>query len=123
MIQIRADEKQQWPSWHIAASTTTFPDPEQDAKLAQVFQTLDEGIKEFNSTPEVAIRLLGTGELGCHYTEEDAREWLKDAEFAKTSRGVNPAVMQGVAKVLQGAGVVDQGIRITDGDGVIGVTQ
>ena len=112
-----------WPSWHIAASSSTFPDPEKDEKLAQVFKTLDEGIEEFNSTPEVAVQLLGTGELGCHYTEEDAREWLKDAVFVKTTRGVDDTMMENVIKVLQGAGVVDHQVRITQGDGVVGIAQ
>jgi mannosyl-oligosaccharide alpha-1,3-glucosidase len=112
-----------WPSWHIAASSSTFPNPEKDERLAQVFETLDMGIKHFNSTPEEAVRLLGTGELGCHYTEEDAREWLKGAEFAKSTRGVDPNVMEGVVKVLQGAGVVDSETTISKGDGVVGLVR
>jgi mannosyl-oligosaccharide alpha-1,3-glucosidase len=112
-----------WPSWHIAASSSRFPNPEKDERLAQVFETLDQGIKQFNSAPEEAVRLLGTGELGCHYTEEDAREWLKGAEFAKNTKGVNPDVMESVVRVLQGAGMVDVGTRIRDGDGVVGLAQ
>ena len=112
-----------WPSWHIAASSSTFPNPEKDERLAQVFQTLDEGIKQFESKPEDGVRMLGTGELGCHYTEEDAREWLKGAEFTKTTRGVDRHVMQSVIKVLQGAGVVDSETTIRTGDGVVGLAQ
>jgi alpha 1,3-glucosidase len=112
-----------WPSWHIAASSSTFPSPEKDERLAQVFQTLDAGIKQFNSKPEEGVRMLGTGELGCHYTEEDAREWLKGAEFASSTKGVNPEVMESVVKVLQGAGVVDSKTTIRDGDGVVGMAQ
>ncbi len=112
-----------WPSWHIAASSSTFPEPEKDERLMQVFKILDEGIKEFNSTPEVAVKMLGTGELGCHYTEEDAREWLKDAVFVKTTKGVDGTMMENVVKVLQGAGVVDLQVRITKGDGVADIAQ
>jgi hypothetical protein len=112
-----------WPSWHIAASSLAFPNPDKDERLAQVFETLDRGIKQFRSIPEEAVRLLGTGELGCHYTEEDAREWLKGAEFASSTKGVNPEVMESVVKVLQGAGVVDSKTTIRDGDGVVGMAQ
>lgn len=70
-----------WPSWHIAASSKTFPTPEGDQRLAQLFQALDQGVKDFNSAPDEGVRMLGTGELGCHYTEEDAREWLKAVKF------------------------------------------
>jgi alpha 1,3-glucosidase len=69
----------------------------------------------------IAARLLGTGQLGCHYTEEDAREWLKAVEFSDNIRGVDPEVMQNVVKVLQGAGVIAATTTITDGDGVIGI--
>lgn len=112
-----------WPSWHVAASSLTFPDPKKDERLAKVFETLDKGIEQFNSAPEEAVRLLGTGELGCHYTEEDAREWLKSARFASSTKGVDPRVIESVVKVLQGAGVVDSETTIRDGDGVIGLAQ
>lgn len=112
-----------WPSWHIAASSSSFPNPEKDDRLAQVFETLDKGIEQFNVTPEEAVRLLGTGELGCHYTEDDAREWLKAVKFAKKTKGVDQNVMESVVKVLQGAGVVDAGTTIRDGDGVVGLAQ
>jgi hypothetical protein len=112
-----------WPSWHIAASSSTFPNPEKDERLTQVFETLDKGIKQFNSTPEEAVRLLGTGELGYHYTEEDAGEWLKGAEFAKSTKGVDSNVMESVVKVLQEAGVINSETTISKGDGIVGLAQ
>jgi hypothetical protein len=112
-----------WPSWHIAASSSTFPIPEKDERLTQVFETLDKGIKQFNSTPEEAVRLLGTGELGYHYTEEDAGEWLKGAEFAKSTKGVDSNVMESVVKVLQEAGVINSETTISKGDGIVGLAQ
>jgi hypothetical protein len=112
-----------WPSWHIAASSSTFPNPEKDERLTQVFETLDKGIKQFNSTPEEAVRLLGTGELGCHYTEEDAGEWLKGAEFVKSTKGVDSNVMESVVKVLQEAGVINSETTISKGDGIVGLAQ
>jgi hypothetical protein len=110
-----------WPSWHIAASQKTFPHPDRDERLASAFAALDQGITKFNQDPEIAVRMLGTGEAGCHYGEEDAREWLKKVEFADSTRGVDGRVLGDVLKVLQAAGVVDKEVVIADGDGVIGV--
>jgi len=96
-----------WPSWHIVAAECTFPNPEKDENLAKLFELLDEGIREFERDSEQVVRLLGTGELGCKYEEEDAREWLKDVKFVKGStRGVDRKVVEGVVDVLKGAGVV-----------------
>jgi hypothetical protein len=112
-----------WPSWHIAASQRTFPDPESDGRLAKIFEVLDGAVKRFQNDPEVGVKLLGTGELGCYYGEEDAREWLTKAEFAESTRGVDRQVLEDVFKTLQGAGVVDKETNISDGDGVIGIAK
>jgi hypothetical protein len=110
-----------WPSWHIAASSKTFPHPAEDQRLKQLFDTLDQGVKAFKKDTDEGVRLLGTGELGCHYTEVDAREWLKAVEFSDDTRGVDANVMQNVVQVLQGAGVIAETTTITSGDGVIGI--
>ena len=110
-----------WPSWHIAASTSTFRDVSTDSRLSSVFKALDAGIESFRKDTENAIRMLGTGEAGCHYGEEDAREWIKDVEFAKGTRGVSKGVMGKVVDVLKGAGVVEKGMEIKEGDGVVGI--
>ena len=110
-----------WPSWHIAASTSTFRDVSTDSRLSEVFNALDAGIESFRDDTENAIRMLGTGEAGCHYGEEDAREWIKDVQFAKGTKGVSGEVMGQVVKVLKGAGVVESSMKIQDGDGVVGI--
>jgi hypothetical protein len=99
-----------WPSWLIVASTSVFPDPEHDEKLQQLFHVLDQGIKEFQADHDKVVRLLGTGELGCTYVEEDAKEWLKDVRFTSSTRGVNRKVVDGVVDVLKVAGVIDSGM-------------
>ena len=112
-----------WPSWHIAASTSRFPDPINDKNLKQIFQSLDLGIQSFNADTGPGLRMLGTGELGCHYTEDDAREWLKAARFTSSTRGVEGHVMDHVVKVLQGAGVVENDVKISPDDGVVGISK
>jgi len=96
-----------WPSWMIVASTALFPNPENDDRLERLFQALDQGIKDFEADTAQVVRLLGTGELGCNYNEEDATEWLKDVKFTSGTRGVDPQVIGGVVDVLKLAGVID----------------
>jgi hypothetical protein len=99
-----------WPSWMIVASTASFPDPEKDARLQSLFQALDQGIKDFEADTTQVVKLLGTGELGCNYIEEDATEWLKDVKFTNGTRGVDAKVIEGVVDVLKVAGVIDAGM-------------
>ncbi|KAL1848409.1 PQ-loop repeat-containing protein 1 [Paecilomyces lecythidis] len=101
-----------WPSWLIVASTSTFPDPEKDENLTKLFEVLDKGIKDFEGNTDQAVKLLGTGELGCTYTEDDAKEWLKDVRFAQGgTRGVDKKVIEGVVDVLKVAGVVSEDMK------------
>jgi len=96
-----------WPSWLIASSTSTFPDPESDERLQQLFQALDKGIQEFEANQAQVVKLLGTGELGCTYIQEDATEWLKDVKFTNTTRGIDSKLVENVVDVLKIAGVID----------------
>ncbi|KAJ5108662.1 hypothetical protein N7456_005337 [Penicillium angulare] len=96
-----------WPSWMITASTALFPSPETDIRLMQLFEALDMGIKEFEADTDQVVQLLGTGELGCTYIEEDATEWLKDVKFTSGVRGVDSGIINGVVDVLKVAGVID----------------
>jgi hypothetical protein len=112
-----------WPSWHIAASRDTFPDPERDETLQAVFDAFDEGIKMFHQDTEQGIAMLGNGEAHCHYSEEDGREWLKGVKFVKGSRGVDAGVMKGVVNVLKTANVIGGEVQIQGGDGVVGIAR
>ncbi|KAF9246690.1 hypothetical protein DTO006G1_1120 [Penicillium roqueforti] len=96
-----------WPSWMIVASTALFPNPEKDQRLESLFQALDQGIKDFEADTAHVVKLLGTGELGCNYVEEDATEWLKDVKFTNATRGVDDKIIGGVVDVLKVAGVID----------------
>lgn len=114
-----------WPSWHIAASTSTFPPSSHPSNeiLSQIFEALDKGIAIFNGSPDQAVRMLGTGEAGCHYSEDDAREWLKDVKFVDGTKGVDAKVASAVVDVLKGANVIGQGVVLVDGDGVVGISR
>ncbi|EED17903.1 conserved hypothetical protein [Talaromyces stipitatus ATCC 10500] len=103
-----------WPSWLIVASTKTFPTPENDATLQALFELLDKGISTFESDTENVIKLLGTGDFGCHYVEDDAREWLKATRFVKHTRGLSSEIVQKTVDVLKVAGVIDPELPLTD---------
>lgn len=96
-----------WPSWMIVASTPAFPSPASDDDLLKLFQLLDQGIKDFEADSAQVVKLLGTGELGCTYGEEDAVEWLRDVRFTNGARGVDAKVVENVVNVLKVAGVID----------------
>jgi hypothetical protein len=96
-----------WPSWMIVASTALFPNPENDERLACLFKALDQGIKDFEADTAHVVKLLGTGEFGCNYIEEDASEWLKDVKFTNSTRGVDNKLIENVVDVLKVAGVID----------------
>ncbi|KAL4942916.1 hypothetical protein BDV06DRAFT_221758 [Aspergillus oleicola] len=112
-----------WPSWLIVASNSVFPDPEKDERLNKLFSVLDEGIKQFNADTAAVVKMLGTGELGCHYGEEDASEWIKDVRFAAEGvRGVDGEVIGSVVDVLKVAGVIDIGLENEEAVGrVVGI--
>ncbi|KAL5338114.1 hypothetical protein BJX70DRAFT_217341 [Aspergillus crustosus] len=97
-----------WPSWLIVASTSVFPNPETDERLKNLFEVLDAGVKEFERDLGNVVDLLGTGELGCVYGEEDAGEWIRDVKFVQGVRGVDEGVVGSVVDVLKVAGVIDQ---------------
>ncbi|KAL4913123.1 hypothetical protein BDW62DRAFT_170163 [Aspergillus aurantiobrunneus] len=111
-----------WPSWMVVASTSVFPDPETDERLRKLFGVLDEGVKEFNQDLGRVVGLLGTGELGCTYGEEDAGEWIKDVKFSEGTKGVDGKVVEGVVDVLKVAGVIDSGLENAEAvESVVGI--
>ncbi|OOF94361.1 hypothetical protein ASPCADRAFT_208875 [Aspergillus carbonarius ITEM 5010] len=113
-----------WPSWMVVASTSSFSDLELDGKLQQLLKLLDQGIKDFEADLAQVVTLLGTGELGCNYGEEDAKEWLKDVKFTSTTRGVQRKVIEGVVDVLKVAGVIDTSMTNDEAvERVVGIHQ
>jgi hypothetical protein len=103
-----------WPSWLIVASTKTFPSPEKDEILQSLFDLLDKGIVGFESKPDEVVRLLGTGDFGCTYAEDDAREWMKATRFVKTTKGLSSEIVKNTVDVLKVAGVIDQGLPLEE---------
>lgn len=109
-----------WPSWMLAARTAAFPDKEYHA-LDPVFSALDKGIAQFMGNEKDTIEILGTGELGCTYGEDDAREWMRGTEYYEGVKGIEKRILRHVggtlrrARVLRGASVSDiAGIVLED---------
>jgi len=112
-----------WPSWHIAASAKTFPEPATDSKLSKLFECLDKGVSDFNKDPQSAIKRLVQGEFGCQYSDEDANEWLVSAKFFEQTRGVDAATMHGVIETLKVAGVIEPTAEAADTSGIVGIAR
>ncbi|ETS79767.1 hypothetical protein PFICI_09620 [Pestalotiopsis fici W106-1] len=94
-----------WSSWKIVASTSSTQ-LNNDARLKDLFEKLDQGTKYFLGHPDEAVKYIST-ELD--YSEEDAREWLKTVKFADNVAGVDTKVIEGCISSLQKAGVLKEG--------------
>ncbi|KAK0609587.1 hypothetical protein B0T17DRAFT_566470 [Bombardia bombarda] len=93
-----------WSSWKIVASTKLADgDGQLDARVAVLFDRLDEGVKYFKQHTDEAVEYIST-ELD--YSEEDAREWLKTVRFSEKTKGVDVKVVEKTVHVLLKAGVL-----------------
>jgi hypothetical protein len=104
-----------WPSWLIVASTSTFLQPAMDANLASLLDLFDRGIQEYEAGPDRVVKLLQSGDLGCIYAEDDAREWMKNVKFVKhNTKGLDPKIVRNVVDVLKEAGVIAQAMSAAE---------
>ena len=99
-----------WPSWMIAAR-----DPK-DKRLEEMAKSINAGVKYFGENPEEAVEHI-TGHM--HYSEQDAREWMRTVRFAGDVRGVDPGVVRETVAVLQKAGVLGQDAG--EGEGMVAI--
>ena len=91
-----------WSSWKIVAGNGV-----RDLRLDDLFKKLDQGIKYFEQHQDEAVEYIST-ELD--YEEEDAREWLNTVKFANSVEGVKMETVEKTVKVLQKAGVLEEGV-------------
>lgn len=91
-----------WSSWKIVARNGV-----DDLRLDDLFKKLDQGIKYFEQHQNEAVTYIST-ELD--YEEEDAKEWLKTVKFANGVQGVRMETVEKTIKVLQKAGVLEEGV-------------
>ena len=108
-----------WPSWHVVVRSGI-----DESVLNGLFKGFDEGMRLFEEGGVgLTVKMLGSGEAGCHYGEADAKEWtggLRFAEEGKT-KGVRKDVMENVVDILKSAGVIEDVVKIKDGDGVVAI--
>ena len=91
-----------WSSWKIVARNGVG-----DPSLDDLFLKIDQGIKYFEQHQDEAVKYIST-ELD--YEEEDAREWLDTVRFANGVQGVSMETVEKTIKVLQKAGVLEEGV-------------
>lgn len=90
-----------WPSWTIAAREQV-PQEQMDDLMTKV----NQGIEYFVENPEAAIEHITST---MHYSEEDAREWMKTVKFSEDVMGVDPAMVDDTADTLRKVGVLNDG--------------
>lgn len=89
-----------WPSWMITARRSV---PQEDVKA--MTDKINEGMLHYQQNTDEAVKYITTT---MHYSEEDAREWMKTVDFPGNVLGVNPKVIDDTISVLQKAGVLDE---------------
>ncbi|KUJ17462.1 uracil-DNA glycosylase-like protein [Mollisia scopiformis] len=92
-----------WSSWKIVASTSI---KENDARLEEMFEKLDKGVRYFGGNKEEAVKYISTK---LDYSEADAREWMKTVKFTSGTKGVDLSVIQKTVDTLKKAGVLKDG--------------
>ncbi|KAJ4286870.1 hypothetical protein N0V88_007883 [Collariella sp. IMI 366227] len=87
----------------IVASTDLIEGEKLDARVDDLLERLNSGIKYFNENQEEGVTYIST-ELD--YSGEDAREWLKTVRFPERTQGVDPKVVDSTVEILCKAGVL-----------------
>ena len=88
-----------WASWMIAARHSV------EEQLPEVIEAINKGVQYFKENPEEAVRHITST---MHYSEDDAREWMKTVRFPDDVRGVEARTVDNTVGVLQKAGVLKQ---------------
>jgi hypothetical protein len=92
-----------WSSWKIVASTSIKPG---DARLEEMFEKIDKGVRYFGGNKEEAVKYISTK---LDYSEADAREWMKTVKFTTGTKGVDVGVIQKTVDTLKKASVLGEG--------------
>ncbi|CCF39049.1 hypothetical protein CH063_09986 [Colletotrichum higginsianum] len=96
-----------WSSWKIVASTALAGgEAGLDARVRDLFEKLDKGVRHFNKNQDEAVKYISTH---LDYSEADAREWLKTVKFTDGVEGVKPEVVDKTVAILRKAGVLVEG--------------
>ena len=112
-----------WPAWHIAASSSTFPEPASDPKLLKLFDCFDRGVRDFEADRASIAKRIAQGEFNCDYSESDATEWMKGVQFFDRTRGVDGETMGGVVKVLEVSNIIEPSTEVRDTSGLVGIAR
>lgn len=90
-----------WPSWTIAVRDSVARE-----RAEEMMGEVNRGVARFVEDEEEVVRHV-TGTM--HYSEEDAREWLKTVQFSDDVVGVDPAMVDSTVEMLRKAGVLGEG--------------
>ena len=72
-------------------------------QVPEILEKINQGVQYYRENMEESVKHI-TGTM--HYSEEDAREWMKTVRFANDVRGVEADTVNNTVSVLQKAGVL-----------------
>ncbi|KAK5166415.1 uncharacterized protein LTR77_007958 [Saxophila tyrrhenica] len=86
-----------WASWMIASRTSA------EKEVPGFLEGVNKGVEMFRGKPEQVVKHI-TGTM--HYSEADAREWMKSVEYPDDVRGVAQETVGNTVNILRKSGVL-----------------
>lgn len=88
-----------WASWMITARNSV-----QD-QIPALLESVNRGVKHYKQDADEAVKHITST---MHYSEEDAREWMKTVRFPDDVRSVKAETISNTIDILRKAGVLDK---------------
>jgi hypothetical protein len=88
-----------WASWMITARHSV-----QD-QMPLLLESINKGVKHYKQNAEEAVKHITST---MHYSEEDARAWMKTVKFSDDVRGVKKPTIDNTIDILRKAGVLSK---------------
>ena len=86
-----------WASWMVTARHSV------KEQIPGLMESINKGVKHFKQNPEEAVKHITST---MHYSEDDARQWMKTVKFPDDVSGVNRATVDNTIDILRTAGVL-----------------
>ena len=88
-----------WASWMITARHSV------EEQIPAMLESINKGIEHYKQNAEEAVKHITST---MHYSEEDAKAWMKTVEFPDDVRGVKGQTIDNTIDILRKAGVLTE---------------
>ena len=88
-----------WASWMITSRKSVLD------QMPTLLESINKGVRHYRENADEAVKHI-TATM--HYSEDDAREWMKTVKFADDVRGVEDKTISNTIDILRKAGVLDE---------------